>query len=97
MASDRKRILGQLAGRTVKAHARGERDAAVAEGGYSPGHVAYRRASDKTLMRRRPLQPEPPHPQAGSTGAEPSLVLFSHGPPLHDGDGFVRFVESLPA
>ena len=26
----------------------------------------------------------------------PELVLFGHGPPLTDGDRFVRFVESLP-
>jgi hydroxyacylglutathione hydrolase len=28
---------------------------------------------------------------------EPNLILFGHGPPLRDGDRFVRFVESLPA
>ncbi len=27
----------------------------------------------------------------------PNLILFGHGPPLRDGDRFVRFVESLPA
>ena len=28
---------------------------------------------------------------------EPSLIGFGHGPPLRDGDRFVRFAESLPA
>jgi hydroxyacylglutathione hydrolase len=26
----------------------------------------------------------------------PRLILFGHGPPLRDGAGFARFVESLP-
>jgi hydroxyacylglutathione hydrolase len=27
---------------------------------------------------------------------EPHLIVFGHGPPLRDGERFVRFVESLP-
>jgi hydroxyacylglutathione hydrolase len=187
MPSDRKRILGQLEGRRVNAHALthahpdhygsshavceargiplwcGERDAAVAEGerpkpgqgrrgrllnrlplpkpnpvgrrlregdevagfavletpGHSPGHVAYWRESDRTLicgdvlfnLRLPTLRPGLREPYAALTPdpaknrhsarrlakLRPNLILFGHGPPLRDGDRFVRFVESLPA
>jgi hydroxyacylglutathione hydrolase len=187
MSSDRKRILGQLAGRNVNAHALthahpdhfgsshavceawkiplwcGENDAAVAEGqrpapgqgraarllsrlplprpnpverqlkegdevagftvlevpGHSPGHVAYWRESDRTLIcgdvlfnlslptlrpgLREPYASTTPDPARNRDSArrlaqlKPSLILFGHGPPLRDGDRFVRFVESLPA
>jgi hydroxyacylglutathione hydrolase len=185
-SSDRKRILSQLAGRTVTAHALthahpdhygsshavceafdiplwcGERDAGRVEGerppppkgraarllnrlpppqphpverrlnegdevagfvvldvpGHSPGHVAYWRESDRTLIcgdvlfnlslptlrpgLREPydmLTADPPrNRQSARRLAElrPNLVLFGHGPPLRDGDRFLRFVESLP-
>jgi hydroxyacylglutathione hydrolase len=87
--------------------------------GHSPGHVAYWRESDRTLIcgdvlftlslpTLRPRLREPyasftPDPSRNSDSArrlaqlKPSLILFGHGPPLHDGDHFVRFVESLPA
>jgi hydroxyacylglutathione hydrolase len=87
--------------------------------GHSPGHVAYWRESDGTLIcgdvffnlslptlrpgLREPyavLTPDPPrNRQSARRLAElrPSLVLFGHGPPLRDGDRFVRFAESLPA
>ncbi|MGH2763941.1 MAG: MBL fold metallo-hydrolase [Thermoleophilaceae bacterium] len=181
-----KRILPQLAGRTVSAHALthahpdhygsshavcdalgiplwcGERDAPVAEGhqapqpgagpaaalvsrqplpdphpverrlragdevgdfavldapGHSPGHVAYWREADRTLIcgdvlfnirlptlrpgLREPFKAVTPDParnrESARTLAElkPRLVLFGHGPPLHDGDAFGRFVASL--
>jgi hydroxyacylglutathione hydrolase len=187
-SSDRKRILGQLAGRSVSAHALthahpdhfgsshavcearnvplwcGENDAAVvSEGkrpapgpgraarllsrlplpqphpverklregdqvagftvldvpGHSPGHVAYWRESDRTLicgdvlfnLSLSTLRPGLRVPYASLTAdparnresarklarLEPRLILFGHGPPLRDGDRFVRFVESLPA
>jgi hydroxyacylglutathione hydrolase len=186
-SSDRKRILGQLAGRSVTAHALthahpdhygsshavcealhiplwcGEKDALVAEGerpkpgegrgarllsrlplpqphpverklregdnvagfetldvpGHSPGHVAYWRESDKTLVcgdvlfnlslptltpgLREPYAFLTPDPSRNRDSARrlaelrPNLVLFGHGPPLRDGDRFLRFVESLPA
>jgi hydroxyacylglutathione hydrolase len=185
--TDRKRILSQLAGRTVKAHALthahpdhygsshavcealkiplwcGENDASVAEGerpapgkgrlgkllnrlplpkpqhvewhltegdevagftvmetpGHSPGHVAYWRESDRTLIcgdvlfnlslptlregLREPYVAFTPDPAKNRDSArrlaelKPNLILFGHGPPLRDGDSFVRFVESLPA
>lgn len=187
MSSDRKRILGQLKGRTVSAHALthahpdhlgsshavcealqipfwcGENDANVAEGerpapgkgriakllsrlpppqphpverklregdqvasfrvldvpGHSPGHVAYWRESDRTLIcgdvlfnlslptlkpgLREPYTSVTPDPARNRDsarrlgGLRPNLILFGHGPPLRDGDRFVRFVESLPA
>jgi hydroxyacylglutathione hydrolase len=187
-SSDRKRILGQLAGRSLSAHALthahpdhfgsshavceawnvplwcGENDAAVvAEGkrpapgpgraarllgrfplpqphpvekklregdqvagftvldvpGHSPGHVAYWRESDRTLicgdvlfnLSIPTLRPGLREPYASLTAdpaqnresarklarLEPRLILFGHGPPLRDGERFVRFVESLPA
>jgi hydroxyacylglutathione hydrolase len=186
-SSDRRRILSQLAGRTVSAHALthahpdhfgsshavceqlgiplwcGEKDAAVAEGerpqpgkgraakllsrlplphphpverrlrdedevagftvldvpGHSPGHVAYWRESDRTLIcgdvlfnlslptlkpgLREPydmLTADPPRNRDSArrlAELKPNLVLFGHGPPLRDGERFVRFVESLPA
>jgi hydroxyacylglutathione hydrolase len=185
--NDRKRILSQLAGRAVKAHALthahpdhygsshavceargiplwcGERDAHVVEGerpapgegrlgkmlnrlpppqphpverrlregdevagftvletpGHSPGHVAYWRESDRTLicgdvlfnLSLPTLRPGLREPYAAFTPdlarnrdstrrlaeLRPNIVLFGHGPPLRDGDRFVRFVESLPA
>jgi hydroxyacylglutathione hydrolase len=187
MQSDRKRILSQLAGRTVKAHTLthahpdhygsshavcealkiplwcGENDASVAEGerpapgkgrlgkllnrlplpkphqvsrrlnegdevdgftvldvpGHSPGHVAYWRDADRTLIcgdvlfnlslptlregLREPYAALTPDPAKNRDSArklaelKPNLILFGHGPPLRDGDSFVRFVESLPA
>jgi hydroxyacylglutathione hydrolase len=186
MSSDRRRILHQLAGRAVEAHALthahpdhygsshavcetlniplwcAENDAPVAEGarpkpgqgrgarllsrlplpkphpvakklregdqvgsftvldvpGHSPGHVAYWRADDGTLIcgdvlfnlslptlrpgLREPytaLTPDPPRNRDSArrlAKLEPNLILFGHGPPLRDGDRFVRFVESLP-
>jgi hydroxyacylglutathione hydrolase len=185
-SSDRKRILSQLAGRTVAAHALthahpdhhgsshavceafnvplwcGERDASRAEGerppppksraakllnrlpppqphpverrlregdevasfavldvpGHSPGHVAYWRESDRTLIcgdvlfnlslptlrpgLREPydmLTADPPRNRQSArrlAQLRPNLVLFGHGPPLRDGDRFLRFIESLP-
>ena len=87
--------------------------------GHSPGHVAYWRESDRTLIcgdvlfnlslpalrpgLREPyaaLTPDPPRNRDSArrlAGLEPNLVLFGHGPPLRDGERFVRFVESLPA
>jgi hydroxyacylglutathione hydrolase len=87
--------------------------------GHSPGHVAYWRESDRTLIcgdvlfnlslptlrpgLREPyaaFTPDPPRNRDSArrlAGLEPSLVLFGHGPPLRDGERFVRFVESLPA
>lgn len=186
-SGDRQRILSQLAGRTVSAHALthahpdhygsshavceqlgiplwcGERDANVAEGerpapgkgraarlldrlpapqphpvarrltegdqvgsftvldvpGHSPGHVAYWRESDRTLIcgdvlfnlslptlqpgLREPygmLTADPPRNRDSArrlAELRPNLILFGHGPPLRDGESFVRFVESLPA
>ena len=187
MSRDRKRILSQLAGRTVRAHALthahpdhfgsshavcealelplwcGERDAAVVEGerpppgkgrmakllrrlpppqphpvdrrlregdqvasftvldvpGHSAGHVAYWREADRTLIcgdvlfnlslptlhsgLHEPYASFTPDPARNRdsarrlAGLRPNLILFGHGPPLRDGDRFVRFVESLPA
>jgi hydroxyacylglutathione hydrolase len=87
--------------------------------GHSPGHVAYWRESDRTLILgdvlfnlslptlkpglREPYRALTPDPQQNRDSARrlatlrPDLVLFGHGPPLRDGDRFVRFVESLPA
>jgi len=87
--------------------------------GHSPGHVAYWRESDRTLIcgdvlfnlslpSLRPGLREPyvaftPDPQRNRDSArrlaalKPNLILFGHGPPLRDGDRFVRFIESLPA
>jgi hydroxyacylglutathione hydrolase len=185
-SGDSKRILSQLEGRTVKAHALthahpdhygsshavcealgiplwcGERDAGVAEGqrpapgkgsvarllgrlpppqphpverklregeevagftvldvpGHSPGHVAYWRERDRTLIcgdvlfnlslptlrpgLREPYRSFTPDPARNRDSARrlaelrPGLILFGHGPPLWDGDRFVRFVGSLP-
>jgi glyoxylase-like metal-dependent hydrolase (beta-lactamase superfamily II) len=87
--------------------------------GHSPGHVAYWRESDRTLIcgdvlfnlslptlkpgLREPydmLTADPPRNRDSArrlAELKPGLVLFGHGPPLRDGDSFVRFVESLPA
>jgi hydroxyacylglutathione hydrolase len=87
--------------------------------GHSPGHVAYWRESDRTLILgdvlfnlslptlkpglREPYLAVTPDPARNRDSARrlaelrPDLVLFGHGPPLRDTDGFVRFVESLPA
>jgi len=86
--------------------------------GHSPGHVAYWRESDRTLicgdvlfnLSLPTLRPGLREPYASFTadpalnrdsarrlpGLRPDLILFGHGPPLRDGAGFVRFVESLP-
>jgi hydroxyacylglutathione hydrolase len=86
--------------------------------GHSPGHVAYWREADRTLILgdvlfnlglptlkpglREPYRALTPDPRQNRDSARrlaalrPKLVLFGHGPPLHDGDRFVRFVESLP-
>jgi hydroxyacylglutathione hydrolase len=87
--------------------------------GHSPGHVAYWREADRTLILgdvlfnlslptlkpglREPYQALTPDPPQNRDSARrlatlrPDLILFGHGPPLRDGDGFSRFVESLPA
>ena len=87
--------------------------------GHSPGHVAYWRESDRTLIcgdvlfnlslptlkpgLREPYASFTPDPPRNRDSARrlaelrPNLILFGHGPPLKDGDRFVRFVESLPA
>jgi hydroxyacylglutathione hydrolase len=87
--------------------------------GHSPGHVAYWRESDRTLIcgdvlfnlslptlrpgLREPYAAFTPDPAQNRESARrlaelrPNLILFGHGPPLRDGDRFVRFVESLPA
>jgi hydroxyacylglutathione hydrolase len=87
--------------------------------GHSPGHVAYWRESDRTLIcgdvlfnlglptlkpgLREPYASLTPDPARNRDSARrlaqlnPNLILFGHGPPLRDGDRFVRFVESLPA
>jgi hydroxyacylglutathione hydrolase len=86
--------------------------------GHSPGHVAYWREGDRTLicgdvlfnLSLPTLRPglRPPYDTLTRdpalnrrsarrlAGLRPSTILFGHGPPLHDGDAFVRFVESLP-
>jgi hydroxyacylglutathione hydrolase len=86
--------------------------------GHSPGHVAYWREADRTLicgdvlfnLSLPTLRPGLREPYASFTtdpalnrtsarrlaGLRPSTILFGHGPPLHDGDAFVRFAESLP-
>jgi hydroxyacylglutathione hydrolase len=87
--------------------------------GHSPGHVAYWREADRTLILgdvlfnlglptlrpglREPykaLTPDPARNRDSArrlAGLRPDLILFGHGPPLRDADGFARFVESLPA
>ena len=51
---------------------------------------------------REPYRALTPDPRQNRDSARrlaalgPELVLFGHGPPLQDGDRFVRFVESLP-
>jgi hydroxyacylglutathione hydrolase len=87
--------------------------------GHSPGHVAYWRAADRTLIcgdvlfnlslpRLRPGLREPyraltADPARNRDSARrlaelrPELVLFGHGPPLRDPEGFARFVSALPA
>jgi hydroxyacylglutathione hydrolase len=87
--------------------------------GHSPGHVAYWRESDRTLILgdvlfnlslptlkpglREPYGALTPDPRRNRDSARrlatlrPDLILFGHGPPLRDGERFVRFVESLPA
>jgi hydroxyacylglutathione hydrolase len=87
--------------------------------GHSPGHVAYWRESDRTLILgdvlfnlslptlkpglREPYRPITPDPARNRASARrlaelrPELILFGHGPPLRDAEGFARFVESLPA
>jgi hydroxyacylglutathione hydrolase len=87
--------------------------------GHSPGHVAYWREQDRTLIcgdvlfnlslptlkpgLRQPYDMLTADPQRNRDSARrlaqlrPNLILFGHGPPLTDGDRFVRFVESLPA
>jgi hydroxyacylglutathione hydrolase len=87
--------------------------------GHSPGHVAYWRESDRTLicgdvlfnlslptMRaglREPYRALTHDPARNRKSARrlaelgPDLVLFGHGPPLRDPEGFRRFVASLPA
>jgi hydroxyacylglutathione hydrolase len=86
--------------------------------GHSPGHVAYWREADRTLILgdvlfnlslptlkpglREPYRALTPDPRQNRDSARrlaalrPDLILFGHGPPLRDGDRFVRFVESLP-
>jgi hydroxyacylglutathione hydrolase len=87
--------------------------------GHSPGHVAYWRESDRTLIcgdvlfnlslptlkpgLREPYDTLTADPRRNRdsarrlAGLHPELILFGHGPPLRDGESFVRFVESLPA
>jgi hydroxyacylglutathione hydrolase len=87
--------------------------------GHSPGHVAYWREQDRTLIcgdvlfnlslptlkpgLREPYAAFTPDPGRNRDSARrlaelrPKLILFGHGPPLADGDRFLRFVESLPA
>ena len=86
--------------------------------GHSPGHVAYWREADRTLILgdvlfnlsvptlkpglREPYGALTPDPRQNRDSARrlaalrPDLILFGHGPPLRDGERFVRFVESLP-
>jgi hydroxyacylglutathione hydrolase len=87
--------------------------------GHSPGHVAYWRASDRTLIcgdvlfnlglpTLRPGLREPYVSLTADPGRNresarrlaelgPDVILFGHGPPLRDGERFVRFVGALPS
>jgi hydroxyacylglutathione hydrolase len=87
--------------------------------GHSPGHVAYWREADRTLIcgdvlfnlslptlrpgLREPYRTVTHDPARNRESARrlaelgPDLVLFGHGPPLRDAEGFRRFVASLPA
>jgi hydroxyacylglutathione hydrolase len=87
--------------------------------GHSPGHVAYWRESDRTLIcgdvlfnlslpvlrpgLREPYRALTHDPARNRESARrlaelgPNLVLFGHGPPLRDPEGFRAFVASLPA